>query len=101
MSSTANPASIQHFLEFIDLPKEDILYLLSRARFIKQRFKNYEPHMTLHDRTLAIVFEKAITRTRVSFVAGMYQMGISVNQLSINVSTIYCSDPTVIISLEL
>ncbi|HLS16252.1 MAG TPA: ornithine carbamoyltransferase [Paenalcaligenes sp.] len=93
MSSTANPAPIQHFLEFNDLPKEDILYLLSRARFIKQRFKNYEPHMTLHDRTLAMVFEKASTRTRVSFEAGMYQMGGSVIHLTTNDSQLGRSEP--------
>src|SRR5699024_1544513 len=64
-----------------------------RARFIKQRFKNYEPHMTLHDRTLAMVFEKASTRTRVSFEAGMYQMGGSVIHLTTNDSQLGRAEP--------
>ena len=58
--------------------------MLDRARLIKDKFKRYEPHMPLHDRTLAMVFEKASTRTRVSFEAGMYQMGGSVINLTSN-----------------
>src|SRR5690625_7200174 len=49
--------------------------------------------MTLHDRTLAMVFEKASTRTRVSFEAGMYQMGGSVIHLTTNDSQLGRSEP--------
>jgi ornithine carbamoyltransferase len=49
--------------------------------------------MPLHDRTLAMVFEKASTRTRVSFEAGMYQMGGSVINLTSNDSQLGRSEP--------
>lgn len=86
-------APIRHYLKFNDLSKDETLYLLDRARLIKERFKRYEPHLTLHDRTLAMVFEKASTRTRVSFEAGMYQMGGSVIHLTTNDSQLGRSEP--------
>lgn len=86
-------APIRHYLQFNDLTKDETLYLLDRARLIKDRFKRYEPHLTLHDRTLAMVFEKASTRTRVSFEAGMYQMGGSVIHLTTNDSQLGRSEP--------
>jgi len=52
--------------------------VFERTRWIKDRFKGYEPYRPLHDRTLAMVFEKHSTRTRVSFEAGMHQLGGSV-----------------------
>lgn len=55
------------------LPEYD--YVMQRARIIKQRFKNYEPYHPLLDRTLVMVFEKNSTRTRLSFEAGMHQLG--------------------------
>lgn len=67
--------TIQHFLQFKDLPREDIDYLFARTRIIKERFKNYVRHMPLQDRTLVMIFEKASTRTRLSFEAGMHQLG--------------------------
>ncbi|HCN71581.1 MAG TPA: ornithine carbamoyltransferase, partial [Pusillimonas sp.] len=60
---------------------------------IKDKFKRYQPHHTLHDRTLAMVFEKASTRTRVSFEAGMYQMGGSVIHLTTGDSQLGRSEP--------
>lgn len=86
-------APIRHYLQFNDLSKDETLYLLDRARLIKDRFKRYEPHLSLHDRTLAMVFEKASTRTRVSFEAGMYQMGGSVIHLTTNDSQLGRSEP--------
>lgn len=86
-------APIRHYLQFNDLTKDETLYLLDRARLIKDRFKRYEPHLTLHDRTLAMVFEKASTRTRVSFEAGMYQMGGAVIHLTTNDSQLGRSEP--------
>lgn len=86
-------APIRHYLQFNDLTKDETLYLLDRARLIKDRFKRYEPHLTLHDRTLAMVFEKASTRTRVSFEAGMYQLGGSVIHLTTNDSQLGRSEP--------
>ena len=73
---------MKHFLQFKDLRAEEFAYLFERTRIIKTRFKNYEKYQPLVDRTLAMIFEKASTRTRVSFEAGMYQMGGSVVHLT-------------------
>jgi ornithine carbamoyltransferase len=73
---------LKHYLHFGDASADDYAYLFSRAAFIKQRFKTYEKHQPLADRTLAMIFEKASTRTRISFEAGMYQMGGAVVHLT-------------------
>src|SRR5690554_6419869 len=91
--TTSLPGPLRHFLQFRDFNRKEIHYLLERAKLIKDRFKRYEPHRTLHDRTLAMVFEKASTRTRVSFEAGMYQMGGSVIHLTTNDSQLGRSEP--------
>jgi len=94
MTTTAQPTGpLRHFLQFRDFTRDEIDYVLGRARLIKDRFKRYEPHHTLHDRTLAMVFEKASTRTRVSFEAGMYQMGGSVINLTAGDSQLGRSEP--------
>jgi ornithine carbamoyltransferase len=72
--------SPKHFLQFRDFSREEFDYLFERTRWIKDRFKRYELYQPLRDRTLAMVFEKASTRTRVSFEAGMNQLGgIAIN----------------------
>jgi ornithine carbamoyltransferase len=68
-------SSLRHFLQFKDLSRDDLEYLFARTRVIKNRFKRYERHMPLQDRTLVMIFEKASTRTRLSFEAGMHQLG--------------------------
>ena len=88
---TAGP--LRHFLQLQDLSTDELLYVLERAKLIKDKFKRYEPHRPLHDRTLAMVFEKASTRTRVSFEAGMYQMGGSVIHLTTTDSHLGRSEP--------
>ena len=70
----------KHFLHFRDFTQEEFEHLFARTRWIKERFKRYELYQPLRDRTLAMVFEKASTRTRVSFEAGMNQLGgIAIN----------------------
>src|SRR5512144_905185 len=70
----------KHFLQLKDFSRDELLYLFERTRWIKERFKRYEIYQPLRDRTLAMVFEKASTRTRVSFEAGMNQLGgIAIN----------------------
>jgi ornithine carbamoyltransferase len=70
----------KHFLQLRDFSRDEFDYLIARTRWIKDRFKRYEAYQPLRDRTLAMVFEKASTRTRVSFEAGMNQLGgIAIN----------------------
>jgi len=74
------PPAPKHFLELRDFSRDELDYLFERTRWIKERFKRYEIYQPLRDRTLAMVFEKASTRTRVSFEAGMNQLGgIAIN----------------------
>ena len=73
-----NPVELRHYLQFKDFTPEEYEYLFARTRWIKDKFKRYEPYQPLVDRTLAMVFEKHSTRTRVSFEAGMNQLGGSV-----------------------
>jgi ornithine carbamoyltransferase len=84
---------MKHYLQFKDLRAEEYAYLLERTAIIKKRFKNYEKYQPLADRTLAMIFEKASTRTRVSFEAGMYQMGGSVVHLTTGDSQLGRAEP--------
>ncbi len=84
---------IRHFLQLADLTREEIEWVFERTRIIKDRFKRYEFYQPLADRTLAMVFEKASTRTRVSFEAGMYQMGGSVIHLTTGDSQLGRAEP--------
>ena len=86
-------APIKHYLQFADFTADEYAYLFQRAALIKRKFKAYEKHHTLSDRTLAMIFEKASTRTRVSFEAGMYQLGGSVVNLTSGDSQLGRSEP--------
>jgi ornithine carbamoyltransferase len=87
--------SIRHYLQFKDLDADEYAYLLQRAAFIKAKFKAVEKYQPFADpdRTLAMIFEKASTRTRVSFEAGMYQMGGSVVHLTTGDSQLGRAEP--------
>jgi len=66
---------IKHFLQLNDLTRDEFEHIFERTRIIKQRFKTYQPYHPLSDRTLVMIFEKSSTRTRLSFEAGMQQLG--------------------------
>ena len=66
---------MKHFLQFTDFTRDEFEHLIERTKILKQRFKSYIPYQPLTDRMLAMVFEKSSTRTRVSFEAGMFQLG--------------------------
>ena len=63
------------FLSLMDLTGEEIINLLNTADQLKYNQKHGIPHEHLKGKTLAMVFEKNSTRTRVSFETGVYQMG--------------------------
>ncbi|MGJ7485057.1 ornithine carbamoyltransferase [Variovorax sp. LT2P21] len=85
--------TLRHYLQFSDFSADDYAYLFERAAIIKKKFKAYERHQPLVDRTLAMIFEKASTRTRVSFEAGMYQLGGSVVNLTTGDSQLGRAEP--------
>jgi len=66
---------LRHYLQFKDLTLAELEYVFERTRIIKQRFKAYQPYHPLSDRTLVMIFEKSSTRTRLSFEAGIQQLG--------------------------
>ena len=90
---TSPTTAIKHYLQFSDLNASEYAYLFERAAIIKKKFKAYEKHQPLLDRTLAMIFEKASTRTRVSFEAGMYQLGGSVVNLTTGDSQLGRAEP--------
>ena len=67
--------AIKHFLQFKDFSRDEFEYVFDRTRWIKNQFKSYQKYWPLEDRTLVMIFEKASTRTRLSFEAGMHQLG--------------------------
>ena len=62
-------------LKLLDLTGEEILKILDTADQLKFSQKHGIPHDKLKGKTLAMIFEKNSTRTRVSFETGMYQLG--------------------------
>ncbi len=67
--------SMRHFLRLNDLGRDEILALLQRAIALKALQRQEERYAPCGGRTLAMIFEKSSTRTRVSFETGMTQLG--------------------------
>lgn len=65
----------KNFLCLKDCSADELNYLLRRAIKLKSRFKAGEVYRPFEGKVLAMLFEKASTRTRVSFEAGMAQLG--------------------------
>ncbi|NIA29728.1 MAG: ornithine carbamoyltransferase [Actinobacteria bacterium] len=63
------------FLEITDFTKDEILETFELAKQLKEKTKNKIEHHILKGQTLAMLFQKPSTRTRVSFEVGMYQLG--------------------------
>lgn len=72
----------RHFLTLLDLSGQEFKDIIDRACELKAMLEQGAPHELLRNRVLAMVFEKSSTRTRVSFEAGMNQMGGSAIFLS-------------------
>jgi len=66
---------MRHFLTLKDFSREEILQMIDLAFEIKKDLKSGKIRDDLAHKTLAMIFEKSSTRTRVSFEVGMYQLG--------------------------
>ncbi len=66
---------MKHLLKMLDLSSEEITEILNLADQLKYEKKHGIPHKLLEGKSLGLIFEKASTRTRVSFETGMYQLG--------------------------
>lgn len=75
---------MNHLLKLSDLTAEEITDILNLADQLKYEKKNGIDHPILKGKTLGMIFQKSSTRTRVSFEAGMYQLGGSALFLSSN-----------------
>ncbi|MCP3688744.1 MAG: ornithine carbamoyltransferase, partial [Gammaproteobacteria bacterium] len=67
--------STRHFLSLLDFSSDELHALLDHAIDVKKQHKNGIQHTPLNGKVLAMIFEKSSTRTRVSFEAGMSQLG--------------------------
>ncbi len=79
---------MKHLLKLLDLDRQEILDILDLADKLKYQTHHNIPHPILEGKTLGMIFQKASTRTRVSFETGMYQLGgyplfLSANDLQI------------------
>jgi ornithine carbamoyltransferase len=72
----------RHFLSLLDLSTTELQAVIARASELKKLQHAGKSHATLQGRVLAMIFEKSSTRTRVSFEAGMSQLGGSAMFLS-------------------
>ena len=66
---------MRHFLTIKDFTKEELLEMITLAQKIKEQTKQKKFVPYLERQTLAMIFEKSSTRTRVSFETGIYQLG--------------------------
>lgn len=69
------------FLKLLDYSKEEILYLLELASFLKQKKKNHESHRYLYGKNVCLLFEKDSTRTRCAFEVGALDLGMGCTYL--------------------
>ncbi|SEQ12659.1 ornithine carbamoyltransferase ArgF [Pseudomonas luteola] len=67
--------SARHFLSFMDCTPDELLQLIRRGIELKELRSRGVSHEPLKNRVLGMIFEKASTRTRLSFEAGMIQLG--------------------------
>ena len=75
---------MKHLLKLLELSQQEILDILNLADQLKYERNHNIPHPHLAGKTLGMIFQKSSTRTRVSFEAGMYQLGGNALFLSSN-----------------
>jgi ornithine carbamoyltransferase len=66
---------VRHFLDLADLSSHELRRMIELARDLKQRRRTARSSAPLAGRTLAMIFERPSTRTRVSFDVAMYELG--------------------------
>lgn len=66
---------MKHFINLNDLSGNDLIQIINQAIVLKKQHKSGIVNNTLENKTLAMIFDKSSTRTRVSFEAGMAQLG--------------------------
>ena len=62
-------------ISIADLTLEEVYQIFDVARTLKEKYYIGEPHRLLEGKTLGMIFAKPSTRTRISFEAGIYQLG--------------------------
>lgn len=67
--------TVRHFLTLGDLSRDELGYLIQRAIELKTMLRNGQRHEVLQGKSLGMIFEKASTRTRLSFEVAMTQFG--------------------------
>jgi ornithine carbamoyltransferase len=72
---TTSPLRGRDYLQVDDLTADELGRLLDLADRLKAMQRERRPHRLLPERSLAMIFERASTRTRVSFEVGMHQLG--------------------------
>src|SRR5215211_3121343 len=75
MAAVSESLKGRHFTRVADWSREELLAALDLADDLKDRQRRHEEHHLLPGRTLAMIFQKPSTRTRVSFEVGMVQLG--------------------------
>ncbi len=84
---------MKHLLKLLDLSGQEILEILNLGDQLKYELKHGIAHPRLAGKALGMIFEKASTRTRVSFETGMYQLGGHALFLSSQASQIGRGEP--------
>jgi ornithine carbamoyltransferase len=65
----------RNFIDLADFERFELRHVLDTAHDLKRKQKRGEPHELLKGKSLAMIFMKSSTRTRVSFEVGMTQLG--------------------------
>ncbi|MDC9715480.1 MAG: ornithine carbamoyltransferase [Gammaproteobacteria bacterium] len=66
---------MKHFINLDELSNKDFNQIINHAIVLKKQHKSGQINKTLENKTLAMIFDKSSTRTRVSFETGMTQLG--------------------------
>ncbi len=75
MSNTPSNFPVRHFLDLKDFSRETLRAILDLSMDLKTRLADGDRPQLLKDKTLAMIFERESTRTRISFDVGMRQLG--------------------------